>query len=70
MFMNVAGREDWKSVAEELGLTPQEIRFIDKRTFNPFEAVLAFISRHRYVSVGFLYDGLNKCGLPVTADIL
>ena len=68
--MHVAGGEGWKLVAEELGLTPQEIRFLDKRTLNPCEAVLAFISRQRDVSVGALYDGLNKCGPPVTADIL
>ena len=57
-------------VAEELGLTPREIRFLDKRTLNPCDAALAFISRHCYISVGDLYDGLNKCGLPVTADLL
>ena len=69
-FVYVAGGEDWKLVAEELGLTPQEIRYLDRRTLNPCEAVLAFISSQRDVSVGALYDGLNKCGLPVTADIL
>ena len=57
-------------IAEELGLTPREIRFLDKRTVNPCDAALAFISRQRYISVGDLYNKLNKCGLPVIADLL
>ena len=39
-------------IAEELGLTPREIRFLDKRTVNPCDAVLAFISEQT----------LHKCG--------
>ena len=64
------GGEEWKLVAEELGLSPREIRYIDKRVMNPCEAVLAYISRQYSISVGELYDRLNKCGLPVTADLL
>ena len=66
----VVGGEEWKLVAEELGLSPREIRYIDKRVMNPCEAVLAYISRQCSISVGELYDRLNKCGLPVTADLL
>ena len=64
------GGEEWKLVAEELGLSPREIRYIDKRVMNPCEAVLAYISRQCSISVGELYDRLNKCGLPVTAELL
>ena len=64
------GGEERKLVAEELGLSPREIRYIDKRVMNLCEAVLAYISKQCSISVGELYDGLNKCGLPVTADLL
>ena len=64
------GGENWKLVAEELGLSSREICYIDKRVINPCEAVLAYISRRCSISVGELYDRLNKCGLPVTADLL
>ena len=57
-------------VAERLGLTPREIRFLDNRTLNPCDAALAFIANQRYTSVGSLYDVLNECGFPVIADIL
>ena len=33
------GGEEWKLVAEELGLSAREIRYIDKRVMNPCEAV-------------------------------
>ena len=65
-----AGGEEWKLVAEELGLCAREIRFIDKRVMNPCEAVLGYISRQNSMSVGELYDRLNKCGLPLVADLL
>lgn len=43
-------------VAEGLGLTPSEIRFLDKRTLNPIEAAMSFIIRQRFLSVGELYE--------------
>ena len=70
IFVFVVGGDNWKEVAEGLGLTPQEIRFLDNRTLNPFEAVLSFVARQRYITVSELYDLLNKHGLPVVADIL
>lgn len=66
----VLGGDEWKPVAERLGLTPQEIRFLDKRTLNPFDAALSFIAKQRFLSVGDLYDALNDCELPVIADLL
>ena len=70
MFFCVSGGEEWKVVAEALGLTPPEIRFLDNRTLNPFDAALAFIARQRCITVGYLYDVLKECGFPVLADVL
>lgn len=66
----VLGGEEWKLVAELLGLTPAAIRFLDKRTLNSFDAALSFTAKQRFLSVGDLYDVLNDCGLPVMADLL
>ena len=57
-------------VAEALGLTPPEIRFLDNRTLNPLDAALAFIARQRCITVGDLYDLLNEHGFPLIADLL
>jgi len=57
-------------VAEALGLTPPEIRFLDNRTLNPLDAALAFISRQRCITVGDLYNLLCERGFPVIADLL
>ncbi|XP_078346913.1 uncharacterized protein LOC144632189, partial [Oculina patagonica] len=66
----LSGGDDWKIVAEALGLTPQEIRFLDKRTLNPLDVVLAFSAQQRHITVGELYDLLNECGFPMIADLL
>ena len=55
-------------VAEALGLTPQEIRFLDNRTLNPLDAALAFVAKQRHITVGVLYDLLCVCGFPLIAD--
>ncbi|KAL9965623.1 hypothetical protein ACROYT_G029452 [Oculina patagonica] len=70
LTIDLSGRDEWKDVAEALGLTPSEIRFLDKRTLNPLDAALAFIARQRHITVGELYDLLNELGLPVVADLL
>ena len=57
-------------VAEKLGLSPKLIRYLEKRTMNPCDEALAFISRRCSISVGELYDLLSECGLPVVADNL
>ena len=64
------GRDDWELFAEKLGLTPAEIRFLDKRTMNQVLEVLAFAAKKYLITVGDLYDVLKDCGLPIIADIL
>ena len=70
MSLCVTGGEEWKVVAEALGLTPAEIRFLDNRSLNPLDAALGFIARQRCITVGDLYDLLNERGFPVIADLL
>ena len=65
-----AGGDEWKLVAEKLGLNADEIRFLDKRTLNPADGFLAYVARQRHLTVGDLYDVLCECGLPVMADKL
>ena len=66
----IVGGDEWKLLAAKLGFNSDKIRFLNNRTLNPAEAVLGYITRERYVTVGKLYDVLNECGLPVIADIL
>ena len=61
----LVGRDDWELFAEKLGLTPAEIRFLDKRTMNQ-----VFASQKYLITVGDLYDVLKDCGLPVIVDFL
>ena len=68
-FVCVVGGEEWKLVAEALGLTPQEISFLDNRTLNPLDAALNFIVKQRHITVGELYDLLSECGFPLIADL-
>jgi len=70
LTIELSGGEEWKEVAERLGLTPREIRFLDNRTLNPFDAALAFIARQKNITVANLYDLLNECGYPAIADLL
>ena len=64
------GGEDWKVVAERMGFTAPEIRFLDHRNRNPFEAALAHYIDRNPMKVDDLYDILTECGMPVLADIL
>ena len=64
------GGEEWKHLAENFGMSYNEIRFLDKRTTNPCDVVLDVIAKHRYLMVGELYDRLVKSGLPGSADLL
>ncbi|XP_078360425.1 uncharacterized protein LOC144644773 [Oculina patagonica] len=70
LTIDLSSGDEWKVVAESLGLTPREIRFLDNRTLNPCDAALVFIANQRPTSVGGLYDVLNECGLPMIADLL
>ena len=64
------GGDEWKIVAEGLGLTPREIRFIDQCVVNPMDAVLSFVGKKSSVRVEALYDLMTELGLPVVADLL
>ena len=57
-------------VAEALGLTPSQIRFLDLCTSKPLDATLGFVARQRCITVGDLYDLLIELGFPVIADLL
>lgn len=69
LFVIVAGGDEWKLVAEKLGLNHVEIRFL-KRVLNKVGALLEFIGNQRYLSVGELYQILCDCELPAVADLL
>ena len=64
------GGDEWMMVAERLGLTPAEIRFLDKRCRKPFEEALIHSRNQRYWNVGQLYDVLVDCGFQSFADFL
>lgn len=57
-------------MAERLGLSQIDIRFLDKRTLNPCDVVLGAVGKHRHLSVGELYDMLVDCELPAIADFM
>lgn len=64
------GGDEWKQLAESFGMSYNEIRLLDKRTFIPCDVVLDLIANHRNLIVGELYDRLVKSGLPGSADLL
>ncbi|XP_068738479.1 uncharacterized protein [Montipora capricornis] len=70
LTIDLSSGEEWKNVAEKLGLSPKEIRYLDKRTLNPCDAALAFVSQRCHINVDDLYDVLTECGYPVLADTL
>ena len=57
-------------VAERLGLTQVEIRFLDRRISNPMDVVLSAAGRSSSVRVETLYDLMTELGLPEVADLL
>ena len=69
IFLYVVG-ERWKPLAEKLGLSQIEIRFLDERVVNPSHVVLGAVAKHRHLSVGEIYDTLVDCELPVVADLM
>ena len=69
MFIFIGG-DEWMMVAERLGLTPSEIRFLDKRSPNPFQFALFHSRNQQYWNVGQLYDVLVDCGFPGFSDLL
>ena len=69
LFGHLGGGE-WKMVAERLGLTPAEIRFLDRRILNPMDVVLNVAGRSSSERVETLYDLMTELGLPEVADLL
>ena len=57
-------------LAERLGLSQIDIRFLDTRVRNPCDVVLGTVGNHRYLSVGEFYDTLVDCELPAIADLM
>ena len=57
-------------VAERLGLKSSEIRFLERRSRNPFLDALIHIRKQQYWNVGQLYDVLVDCGFPQLSDLL
>ncbi|PFX12664.1 putative serine/threonine-protein kinase roco4 [Stylophora pistillata] len=70
LTFSLSGGEEWKLLAERLGLSQIEIRFLDKRVVNPSDVVLRAVGEHRHLSVGEIYDTLVDCELPVFADLM
>ena len=69
MFLYVVG-DKWKLLAERLGFSQIEIRFLDERVVNPSDVVLSVVGMHRHLSVGEIYYTLVDCELPIIADLL
>ena len=69
-YVYFIGGDEWMMVAERLGLTTAEIRFLDRRCRNPFEEALIHSRNQRYWNVGQLYDVLVDCGFQSFADFL
>ena len=65
-----ADGEKWKVVAERLGFTAPEIRYLDHHTRNPSEVALKHYIQRNPMNVDDLYDILTECGMPGLADIL
>ena len=64
------GREEWKMVAEGLGLTPAQIHSLDHRVANPMAVVLISVGKRSSVRVETLYDLMTDLELPEVADLL
>ena len=69
-YVYFIGGDEWMMVAERLGLTPSEIRFLNRRSRNPFEEALIHSRNQQDLNVGKLYDVLVDCGFPSFADLL
>lgn len=70
LSVQLCGGDEWMMVAERLGLKPSEIRFLDKRSRNPFESALIHSRNQQYWNVGQLYDVLVDCRFARFSDLL
>lgn len=66
----VSGGDEWKLLAEKLGMSYDEIRVLDKRTLNPCDVALNLVANSRHLDVGEVYDILVECELAGSADLL
>lgn len=66
----VSGGDEWKLLAEKLGMSYDEIRVLDKRTLNPCDVALNLVANSRHLTVGEVYDILVECELAGSADLL
>jgi len=64
------GGDEWTQLAERLGLSSDQIRYLDRRFPNPAGALLDYVAERSNMTVGDLYDLFNECGLPGLADRL
>ena len=65
-----SGGDEWKLLAEKLGMSYDEIRVLDKRTLNPCDVALNLVANSRHLNVGEVYDILVECELAGSADLL
>ena len=68
-FVCVTVGDQWKVVADRLGLRVSEIQFLDERYRNPSEPTLEYGARRYGMNVDDLYDVLTECEIPILADI-
>lgn len=66
----LSGGQDWKLLAEKLGLRADEIRFLDFRVKDPCEGALNRVASQGSLNVGDLYNYLVELGYPLIADEL
>ncbi|PFX27495.1 N-chimaerin [Stylophora pistillata] len=71
LTIHLSGGNEWQLLAERLGLSSAEIRFLDNRVINPCDAALGHARKQGLVrTVGELYDKLVECEFPMWADLL
>lgn len=71
LTIHLSGGNEWQLLAERLGLSSAEIRFLDNRVINPCDAALGHARKQGLVrTVGELYDKLVECDFPMWADLL
>lgn len=70
LTISLCGGDEWKLLAERLGLSAVEICYLDKRTINPCLEALMHSRRQRFIDVGYLYDTLVEFEKPMLADLL
>ena len=62
--------ENWKTLAQHLGLTNTQISFFDGRYKNPADEVLKYWEVKAASTVGILYDILVKLNFAYIADCM